>query len=131
MSLLMPLLGGAMIGLSALLMLALGGRIAGISGILTGALKPVSGDGWRFAFLLGLLASGVAMGLLGAVSADLDSLSLPRVVVAGLLVGIGTYLGSGCTSGHGICGLGRLSLRSAAATGVFMTTGVLAAVFLH
>lgn len=116
--------GGLLIGLSAAMMLLLNGRIAGISGILGGALQPrTNGFGWRLAFLAGLIAAAPLMALTGfalpAVSVDA---ALPVVVVAGLLVGFGTRLGSGCTSGHGVCGIGRGSGRSIVATLTFMAT---------
>jgi uncharacterized membrane protein YedE/YeeE len=120
------LAGGLLIGLSAALFLLFSGRIAGISGILGGVLRPVRGDlGWRLAFLLGLVAAPLAWGLaapLPTVQVDAGSGTL---VVAGLLVGIGTRYGSGCTSGHGVCGLSRLSPRSLVATLCFMLAGFL------
>ena len=125
------LAGGALIGLSAVALALLNGRIAGISGILGGVLKPVSGDwAWRALFLLGLLAAPWLYSMaFGAVE-----MNSPRpvwaLIVAGLLVGYGTRLGSGCTSGHGVCGLSRLSIRSLAATLVFMAVGFAAASLL-
>ncbi len=121
-----PLAGGALIGASAALLLLANGRIAGISGILGGLLGPSVRDGaWRTAFVIGLLA-GPALFRLGAghwpevrVGA-----SWPVLVVAGLLVGYGTRLGSGCTSGHGVCGLARLSPRSLAAVATFMAAAI-------
>ena len=123
------LLGGALIGLSASALLALNGRIAGISGIL-GAL--ITGDvadrGWRGAFLAGLLSAGVVVALAfpGALRSSAP-VPLAITVVAGLLVGFGTQLGMGCTSGHGVCGISRLSKRSLVATMTFMVTGAVAA----
>ncbi len=118
------LAGGVMIGLAAAWLLLVNGRIAGISGILGGALKPKANDfGWRLAFLIGLLAGG---GLIFVMPQRFDMKelpSLPFVAIAGLLVGFGTRLGSGCTSGHGVCGIGRGSPRSIAATMTFMLTG--------
>lgn len=119
-------IGGALIGLSAVLLMLLTGRIAGISGIFAGLLSIRSDDkAWRIAFLAGLLLVPVAAGWLGY------GMAPPRlpanwtiIVVAGLLVGFGARLGGGCTSGHGICGIGRLSVRSIAATIVFMATAV-------
>ncbi|MGY3901407.1 YeeE/YedE family protein [Aeromonas lusitana] len=122
----LPALGGGMlVGLSALLLMLFNGRVAGISGILAGALQR--GDAWRWLFLLGLgLGSLLAFGLGWASLPTLAGLpAWPWVVLAGLLVGIGTRLGNGCTSGHGICGVGCLSRRSIVATFVFMTTAVL------
>ena len=104
--------------------LLLNGRIAGISGILGGLLRPVKGDiGWRVAFVAGLIFSPIAFSVaapLPAVQIDADAASL---IMAGLLVGIGTRYGSGCTSGHGVCGLSRLSPRSMVATAMFMLAG--------
>lgn len=121
-----PLAGGVLIGLSATLLLWLNGRIAGISGIVNGLTSaPASDRGWRLAFLVGLLlAGGLA---LHAFSSMPPRENFPRMVliVAGLLVGIGTGIGNGCTSGHGVCGLGRLSLRSLIAVLVFMATAML------
>ena len=121
------LTGGAMIGASAALFLVLNGRIAGISGILGGLLLPNRGDlGWRLAFLAGLLA---APPLYVAVGGRLPPITIDAtaglLVLAGLLVGFGTRLGAGCTSGHGVCGIGRGSPRSIAATMTFMATAIL------
>jgi uncharacterized membrane protein YedE/YeeE len=122
------LAGGALIGLSASLMLMLNGRITGISGIVAGLLQPQAGEfAWRAWFLAGLLVAGV---VLFALRADLfGTASVPSavIVVAGLLVGFGTRLGSGCTSGHGVCGISRLSKRSVAATLTFIVSGAIAA----
>lgn len=119
------LTGGLLIGLSAALLLFLNGRIAGISGILGGLLAPASSEFlWRGAFVIGLLAAPLLYQVtLGAVAIQTDA-STAVLVVAGLLVGFGTRLGSGCTSGHGICGIGRLAPRSLAATAIFMTTAI-------
>ncbi len=123
------LLGGALIGLSATLMLVFAGRIAGISGILGGVLVPRAGDvGWRVAFLGGLGVGAILLALVAPATVSASSPSpLWLVVVAGLLVGVGTQLGSGCTSGHGVCGVSRLAPRSLAATAMFMATGAAAA----
>ena len=123
------LLGGALIGASATLMLLVNGRIAGISGIVGGLLRPGRSElGHRALFVLGLLAGGLVLGL---VAPEVFAMEIERstgaLVAAGLLVGIGTRLGNGCTSGHGVCGLSRLSRRSAVATLTFMSAGVLAA----
>ncbi len=119
------LLGGALIGLAASVFVLMNGRVAGISGILGGLLTPARGDiGWRLAFLAGLVGAPlafVAVAPLPAVQVDAGYASL---IVAGLLVGIGTRCGSGCTSGHGVCGLSRLSLRSLVATLLFMGAGI-------
>lgn len=123
------LLGGALLGMSAALFLLFTGRIAGISGVIGGLLKPTPGDfTWRITFLAGLIAGGVAAGLWAPAQVTWDApRSLPVLVVAGLLVGIGTRLGSGCTSGHGVCGVSRLSRRSLVATGTFMLVGMASA----
>ena len=118
------LAGGLLIGFAAALLLLLNGRIAGISGILGGLLRPAAGDiAWRVAFILGLLGAPLLIPIfspLPAVRVDADTATL---IVAGLLVGVGTRYGSGCTSGHGICGLSRLSPRSLVATAAFMAAG--------
>lgn len=116
--------GGALIGLSASLMLGFNGRIAGISGILGGLLKPTAGDvAWRALFVGGLFVGGlIALALMpGAFS--VGTASLGAVVLAGLLVGFGTRVGNGCTSGHGVCGISRFSPRSVVATLTFIGTG--------
>ena len=114
--------GGLMIGASAALFLILNGRIAGVSGILGGLLPPSTGGiGWRAAFLAGLLlAPLVHAGLGGGRPPVAVEASLPLLGLAGLLVGFGARLGAGCTSGHGVCGVGRGSPRSLVATGTFM-----------
>lgn len=119
--------GGLLIGVAAVLLLYLNGRIAGISGIVNGALARTHGDfAWRVAFLVGMIAGGAAFWWLT------PHAFIPRqgfapllLVVAGFLVGFGTRLGSGCTSGHGVCGLGRRSLRSLVATATFVGCGML------
>ena len=116
--------GGVLIGIATILFLFLNGRIAGISGILGGLLSPARGDiAWRLAFLGGLVAAPLVYGLFHAVPLPQIDASAPVLVAAGLLVGVGTRYGSGCTSGHGICGLSRLSPRSLVATGAFMLAG--------
>jgi hypothetical protein len=118
-------LGGLALGLSAVVLLVANGRIAGISGILGNSLWPATGEkrAWRIAFLAGLPIGAAVVGLLrGGLPVQIVT-SPPALVVAGLLVGFGTRLGSGCTSGHGICGLSRLSRRSLAATATFMAVG--------
>jgi hypothetical protein len=119
--------GGALIGLASVFMLAFIGRIAGVSGILGGLISGGrSGDRlWRIVFLLGLVAGAVICRILfGPLPVQLQAEGLP-LIVAGLLVGFGTRLGSGCTSGHGVCGIARLSPRSLAATVTFMGAGIL------
>lgn len=118
------LAGGILIGLAAAALLLLLGRIAGISGIVGGLLQPSKGDtGWRLAFVLGLLAAPTVYTLSQPLPAIEVTTDLPVLLAAGLLVGVGTRYGSGCTSGHGVCGLSRLSPRSLAATLVFMAAG--------
>ena len=121
------LLGGLLIGGAAALLLFANGRIAGVSGILGGALKPRAQDfAWRMAFLSGLFASGVVLAKLWPVRFEFAGLPrLPWLLAAGVLVGFGTRLGNGCTSGHGVCGIGRGSRRSLAATCTFMLTAAL------
>ncbi|KQZ39768.1 YeeE/YedE family protein [Duganella sp. Root1480D1] len=126
-----PLAGGIMIGLGAAMLLLLNGRIAGISGIVGGLLgqafarQPGSGSdaGWRIAFLAGLVAAPLLYGAFTALPAAQVDASAGTLVAAGLLVGLGTRYASGCTSGHGICGLSRFSPRSLAATLTFMAAG--------
>ena len=121
------LLGGALIGIASVLLMALNGRIAGVSGILGGALAAATGDKlWRFAFIAGLVSAPIVVGLL---SEPLPELLMPiswlLIVISGLLVGFGARLGGGCTSGHGVCGVARLSKRSIAATAIFMATAAI------
>ena len=121
------LVGGLLIGVAAALLLLLNGRISGISGIVGGLLAPKSSDaGWRVVFVAGLLlgAFGYMLATGGAMPVKMQA-SLPVLVVAGLLVGFGTRLGSGCTSGHGLCGIGRLSKRSIVASAVFFGVAML------
>jgi uncharacterized protein len=115
------LLGGALIGLASAMLMMLIGRIAGISGIVGGCLSLASGGkAWRFAFVAGLILAPLAGGLLGY------SVPMPQmpaslaIVCGGVLIGLGTRLGGGCTSGHGVCGVARLSMRSILATALFM-----------
>lgn len=117
------LIGGALIGLAATCLYAGIGRIAGMSGIVNTALEQREGRGWRAAFIAGLmLAAGVWLSLSG--TSPRGSFPLPWLIAAGLLVGFGTRLGNGCTSGHGICGLARLSMRSLLAVLAFMASGI-------
>lgn len=120
------LAGGALIGIAAAMFALLNGRVAGISGVIGGLLKPLKGDiGWRVAFVLGLLSAPLLYLLLAAVPRPQIDAGYVALVLAGLLVGVGTRYGSGCTSGHGVCGLSRLSARSLAATAAFMSAGFL------
>jgi uncharacterized membrane protein YedE/YeeE len=127
------LAGGLLIGLSAAAMLLLDGKIAGISGILAGVLKPVRADTlWRVCFLAGLLVGGMLLRVFLPTAFEFGIIRpLPLLIVAGLLVGFGTRLGSGCTSGHGVCGVSRLSARSLVATGTFVFTGALTVYVLN
>ena len=122
----LSLLGGGLLGLAASAMLLLEGRIAGISGIIGGLFAPRPGDiGWRLAFIGGLLGAGLVGSLLAPASVAVEITRAPwMVIVAGLLVGVGTRLGNGCTSGHGVCGLSRLSPRSLVSVLTFMGVGV-------
>ena len=115
------LMGGLLIGLAVTLMMLLNGRIAGISSIVSGLLTPKSGDtGWRAAFVVGLLLGALAFILAVGGPTQVDVLaSPPAILIGGLLVGFGTRMGSGCTSGHGLCGTARFSRRSIVATAVF------------
>ncbi|MBY6265818.1 YeeE/YedE family protein [Azospirillum sp. 412522] len=123
------LAGGALIGTAAAGLLLVNGRIAGISGILARAVRPGAAP-WQWAFVGGLIAAGLAGRLSGIAAPPAFALTpMPTLIAAGLIVGIGTRIGSGCTSGHGVCGLANLSPRSAVATLVFMTVAA-AAVFV-
>ncbi|WP_298232220.1 YeeE/YedE family protein [uncultured Azohydromonas sp.] len=118
------LAGGVLIGLAAALLVLLNGRIAGISGVLAGLLKPAKGDvAWRAAFVLGLVGAPLVYRLVAALPLPRIDAGFGAVMLAGLLVGLGTRYGSGCTSGHGVCGLSRLSPRSLVATLAFMGAG--------
>ena len=120
--------GGILIGLSATILLAMNGRVAGISGILEKVLPPQSEDArWRMAFLISMVVTGIALS--PALPEAYTTIDRPilLVVLAGLLVGYGTRLGNGCTSGHGVCGMARFSKRSFAAVGMFLMTGIITA----
>ena len=119
------LAGGAMIGVATALFFVLNGRIAGISGIIGGLLRPQTGDvSWRLAFVLGMLAAPLAYAAFAALPEVRIDGGYSTLALAGLLVGLGTRYGSGCTSGHGVCGIARLSPRSLVATLAFMAAGV-------
>lgn len=118
------LAGGVLIGLATAMFLLLNGRIAGISGILGGLLQPTKGDiGWRVAFMAGLIFSPIAFSAAAPLPEVEINTGAASLIMAGLLVGIGTRYGSGCTSGHGVCGLSRLSPRSMVATALFILAG--------
>lgn len=121
------ILGGALIGLAVSLMLLFNGKVTGISGILGGALQFRRGDlSWRLFFILGLFSGGLVLQFFNPDALTSTSHALPiDYILAGALVGFGTLLGNGCTSGHGVCGISRLSVRSILATLVFMLTGIL------
>lgn len=121
-----PVVGGVLIGLSAVLLMSLIGRIAGISGIVWGALDALKGDkAWRWLFLLGLIIGTLLFHCFSGVPFPDVPRNFSLAISAGLIVGVGVKLGNGCTSGHGVCGMGRLSVRSIAATGVFMVVAIL------
>lgn len=126
----LSLLGGALIGLSASLLLLANGRVAGISGVVGSLMAPVRGDiAWRLLFLGGLLTGGLLLVWLSpesfAAPSSLSGGGFAMLAAAGLLVGFGSRLGNGCTSGHGVCGISRLSVRSLVATLTFVATGFL------
>ena len=121
------LVGGVLIGLASVWLLAASGRIAGISGILHGLFAQPPGDrSWRVLFIVGMVAAGFAWHALVAPAPVREGFGLGWAAATGLLVGFGTRVGGGCTSGHGVCGLGRFSLRSLVAVIVFMATGMAA-----
>jgi len=120
-------IGGALIGLSAALLMLFNGRIAGITGLFAGLIDPLATDrGWRAAFIVGLIVAPLSAALLGyTIPVPRLPTSFVTLAVAGVLVGFGTRLSNGCTSGHGICGIARLSPRSLAATAVFMAAAII------
>ncbi len=122
-------LGGVLIGLSAAMMMLFHGRIAGISGIVGGLLGPKPGEvGWRLTFAAGLLLGGLILGFVHPSGFAVEVVRSPvAIIAAGVIVGFGTRLGSGCTSGHGVCGISRFSPRSILATLTFMGTGAVTA----
>lgn len=127
LTLLSGLLGGALIGLATALLMLLTGRIAGISGIFGGLLSLKASDrGWRLAFIAGLLAAPL-LAALGGASLPIPAMpsNLAVIAIGGLLVGVGTRMSGGCTSGHGVCGTARLSIRSITATAIFMVTAII------
>ena len=120
-------IGGALIGLAAVLLMFLSGRIAGITGVFAGLIDPISTDrGWRATFIAGLILAPLSATLVGyTIPIPQMPASLVTIVVGGLLVGFGTRLSNGCTSGHGVCGIARLSPRSITATAIFMAAAVI------
>ncbi|MGE5367939.1 MAG: YeeE/YedE family protein [Betaproteobacteria bacterium] len=126
-------IGGVLIGLSAVLLMMFTGRIAGVSGIVAGLINPQTSDrSWRAAFVAGLIAAPIAAMLVGyGVPKPQMPESYITIIVGGLLIGFGSRLGSGCTSGHGICGIARLSQRSIVATGVFMVAAIIVVALTH
>jgi uncharacterized protein len=120
-------IGGGLIGLSAVLLMLLNGRIAGITGVFAGLIDPLATDRtWRATFIVGLIAAPLTAALLGyAIPVPQLPTSFVVIAGAGLLVGFGTRLSNGCTSGHGICGIARLSPRSLVATGIFMAAAII------
>ena len=123
----LALTGGAMIGLAAVLLMATQGSILGVSGILSQLLPPKSSAAdWRISFVLGVLVAPILTMLITGYTPTVDITSnLPLLIIGGVLVGVGTVLGNGCTSGHGVCGLSRLSTRSLVATVIFMITAII------
>ena len=133
LTMLSGLLGGALIGLATALLMLFIGRIAGISGIFGGLLPfQISDRGWRLAFMAGLLAAPL-LATLGGAPLPMPKMpdSLALIAIAGLLVGVGTRMGSGCTSGHGVCGTARLSARSIVATVIFMLAAIITVAITH
>jgi uncharacterized protein len=127
---LLSLLGGLLIGTAVWIMLIGLGRVTGVSGIAAAAMTQPRQSLWRFAFLLGLISGGALFAYTFNTSAA-NVASKPWLIAAGLLVGFGTVIGSGCTSGHGVCGLGRRSLRSLVATLTFMAAGMITVALLN
>jgi uncharacterized membrane protein YedE/YeeE len=126
------LLGGAILGGAALFFLLVNGRIAGISSIVSGSFKPLSNQPqWRWFFILGLIAAPLVTIPLGYNLPTEIDLSWPLLIIGGFLVGFGSYLGSGCTSGHGICGIGRFSPRSIVSTCIFMLVAIITVLLVN
>jgi len=124
--------GGVLIGLAAAILILVNGRIAGISGIIGGLLRPIRGDvAWRLAFIAGMIFAPAIFGIFYVLPESRVDASWGILMAAGLLVGVGTRYGSGCTSGHGICGISRLSPRSIVATVIFMAVGFITVYLLR
>lgn len=129
---LQALLGGALIGLGAILLMLTNGRIAGISGIVQGAITSFSrANAWRWSFITGLIVAPLFTAEAGYGLPDSVPVDALTLAIAGLIVGVGTQIGAGCTSGHGICGIGRLSKRSMVATCTFMAVAILTVTFVR
>lgn len=129
---LLALGGGALIGIAATMLLAIDGKVLGVSGIVGGLIDHKLKDRpWRWSFVMGLITVGALAHILNPISLGTTTASSVGVIAAGLLVGFGTRLGNGCTSGHGVCGISRFSIRSLAATVTFMLAGILAAWLFH
>ncbi len=129
---LVALAGGALIGLGATVLLAFNGRVMGVSGILSGLVTPKAGDiSWRALFLVGLLIAGMIAEVAIPSAFGASAAPIALIGAAGLLVGFGTRIGNGCTSGHGVCGVARTSPRSIAATLTFLATGALTTLLVH
>lgn len=129
----LALIGGAMIGLAAVILMAANGKILGVSGIVSNLLPAISkGESWQLSFVLGVFAAPVTLIFLTDYRPPVEITgNLALLIVGGLLVGVGTVMGNGCTSGHGVCGLPRLSLRSIIATGIFMITAILTVLIMN
>ncbi|NRB68082.1 MAG: YeeE/YedE family protein [Vibrio sp.] len=123
----LSLIGGALLGLSATMLLMINGKVAGISGIVNGLLSPKYNDLlWRLLFVIGMVAGGaLSVIVIGVEIPSTESIPTYILTIAGLLVGFGTRLGNGCTSGHGVCGVGRFSFRSLVATAIFMVVAAM------
>jgi uncharacterized membrane protein YedE/YeeE len=126
------LAGGMLIGLSATILLAFDGRIAGISGMVNGAIEFKPEENWRWLFIAGMLVGGFLYEyVFASESTPVSSFAPVAMIVGGFLVGVGTRMGNGCTSGHGVCGLGRLSFRSLVAVITFMITAIITVFVTH
>lgn len=129
---LQALMGGLLIGVASLLLMLFNGRVAGVSGITHSAITSLApSNWWRWLFLIGLTVAPLITGLFGYGLPTSIPVGLPQLAIAGLIVGIGTHYGSGCTSGHGICGIGRLSKRSLVATLTFMLSAIVTVAFVN
>jgi len=126
------LMGGGLIGVASLLLMLFNGRVAGVSGITHSAITSLApSNWWRWLFLVGLIIAPLITALFGYGLPTSMPVGLPQLAIAGLIVGVGTHYGSGCTSGHGICGIGRLSKRSLVATLTFMLSAIVTVAFVN